>query len=122
MVQLPENLADVSNQIATRCAASEGNQFAHTGRGGLPINPINYISSNRPWQDLRAVTHEPTETVISLSSTTNESLAVDSPNDFVLEAAQWQIGATGEIELVAQKRVEVPANCLGHSDQAFESL
>ncbi|MGB3299378.1 MAG: S-layer family protein, partial [Phormidesmis sp.] len=55
LVQLPENLSDESNQIVAGCAAQNNNQFVSTGRGGLSNNPLQQLTSNQPWQDMRAI-------------------------------------------------------------------
>ena len=53
LVNLPLNLVDSSQQIATGCGSSQGSAFIATGRGGIPQNPTQEARSDRPWSDLR---------------------------------------------------------------------
>ena len=108
LVQLPENLEDASNQVVASCSAQEGNQFASTGRGGLPTNPLNVVTSNRPWQDFRGIEQLASERVAVRG---RESVAQEAP--ILQEAGEWRVSDMGEVELLASSRVEHTAeDCL----------
>ena len=109
LVELPENLEDASNQVSASCAAQTDNQFASTGRGGLPNNPSNKLSRNRPWQDFRIA-----DGGISDVSTSDIVTSAEPATAEVLqEAGQWQVNAGGDIELLASSAVENDhADCL----------
>ncbi|MFE4107177.1 two-partner secretion domain-containing protein, partial [Almyronema epifaneia] len=53
IVELPENVVDASNQVATGCAEQANSRFVATGRGGIPLNPSEQVASDRPWNDIR---------------------------------------------------------------------
>ncbi|MHC5832986.1 MAG: filamentous hemagglutinin, partial [Nostoc sp.] len=62
LMQLPVNLVDASQQIATGCANNQGSQFVATGRGGVPPNPLQQVTSDvydglrlRTWSDIRDI-------------------------------------------------------------------
>ncbi|MHC5828860.1 MAG: filamentous hemagglutinin, partial [Nostoc sp.] len=55
LMQLPVNLVDASQQIATGCANNQGSQFVATGRGGIPQNPLQQVTSERTWSDIRDI-------------------------------------------------------------------
>uniref|UniRef100_A0ACD5GMF4 Uncharacterized protein n=1 Tax=Desertifilum tharense IPPAS B-1220 TaxID=1781255 RepID=A0ACD5GMF4_9CYAN len=58
LVALPSNVNDPTQQIAVGCGETQGSRFVATGRGGVPENPIQQVSYDRPWQDLRDVSSE----------------------------------------------------------------
>ena len=49
VAELPGNVIDTSNQIASGCLAQPGNKFVTTGRGGMPQNPSQNLILNRRW-------------------------------------------------------------------------
>jgi large exoprotein involved in heme utilization and adhesion len=113
LVQLPANVTDPSQQIATGCAGSEGSRFVATGRGGIPQNPTQQIGSDvydglrlRTWSDIRD---------ISAYRKTGEVTAQipTSPETFI-QATSWHRNAQGKVELVADKsstQVQQPLTC-----------
>lgn len=103
LVALPESLEDTNNQIAAGCIA-QSNQFASTGRGGLPGNPMGQFSGNRLWQDTRS---HLSEGAVILSNISN-----DDENELV-EAQSWQMNAMGEVELMTASALSHQASsCL----------
>ncbi|MEH2380213.1 MAG: S-layer family protein, partial [Nostoc sp.] len=106
LVELPENVTDPSQQIATGCAGGEGSRFVATGRGGIPQNPTQEIGSGRTWSDIRD---------ISAYRKTGEVTAQIPPTPEVLiQATSWHRNADGKIELVADKsptQVQQPLTC-----------
>ncbi|WP_334946471.1 S-layer family protein [Nostoc sp.] len=95
LVQLPENVTDPSQQIATGCADSEGSQFVATGRGGVPQNPLQQVRSDRTWADIRDISaYRKTQKV--------QAQMPESP-EVLVQATSWHRNAQGKIELVADK-------------------
>jgi filamentous hemagglutinin family protein len=71
---LPTVPTDASNQIAQTCNASRENKFIIAGRGGLPPNANDPLTSDVVWQDSRAANSQPTA-----SSTTNDPNKLPPP-------------------------------------------
>jgi filamentous hemagglutinin family protein len=106
LVELPVELTDPSQQIATGCADTQGSSFVATGRGGIPQNPTQDIRSDRTWSDIRD---------ISAYRKTGEVTAQIPPTPEVLvQATGWRRNAIGKIELFADKataNVQQPLTC-----------
>ncbi|MEH1935815.1 MAG: S-layer family protein [Nostoc sp.] len=99
LVQLPANVTDPSQKIATGCAGGEGSSFVATGRGGIPENPTQQVMSDRTWDDLRDIsTYRKTGEVTAQMGA--------SPEMFV-QATSWHRNANGKVELIA---LQSPAN------------
>ncbi len=71
---LPTVPTDASNQIAQTCNASRENKFIIAGRGGLPPNADDPLTSDVVWQDSRATSSQPTT-----SNTTNDRNKLPPP-------------------------------------------
>jgi filamentous hemagglutinin family protein len=71
---LPTVPNDASNQIAQTCNASRENKFIIAGRGGLPPNANDPLTSDVVWQDARAANSQPTA-----SSTTTDPNKLPPP-------------------------------------------
>lgn len=102
LVELPANVTDPSQQIATGCADTSGSSFVATGRGGIPQNPTQEVRSDiydglrlRPWSDVRDLTLFPTTPAA-------QAQTQKSPETFV-QATSWRRNAQGKIELVANQ-------------------
>ncbi|MFB2891545.1 filamentous hemagglutinin N-terminal domain-containing protein [Aerosakkonemataceae cyanobacterium BLCC-F50] len=91
---------------ACRNKIADGSEFIITGRGGLPINPIEAIADEATWIDLRVATEPSTKSAgrteaqskISPSSTTSE----------IIEAQGWKINSQGKVVLVADTSTATP--------------
>jgi large exoprotein involved in heme utilization and adhesion len=102
LVELPINLADSSQQIATGCSHNTGSSFVATGWGGVPPNPTQEMRSGvydalrlRTWSDVRD---------LSTYHQTGEVTAQIPPSPKVLvQATSWHRNAQGKIELIADK-------------------
>jgi filamentous hemagglutinin family protein len=57
---LPNVPTDASNQIAQACGASRENKFVVAGRGGIPSNANDPLTSDVVWQDARGANSQPT--------------------------------------------------------------
>jgi filamentous hemagglutinin family protein len=95
VVQLPVNLVDTSQQIATGCDV-KGSRFVATGRGGLPANPTEQVENDRPWADIRNVStlQQPGQPI-----TTQRLTPKAHPP--IIEASELTRNSNGEIELIA---------------------
>jgi filamentous hemagglutinin family protein len=127
LVELPINLVDASNQISTACTPGTRqfqNTFISTGRGGLPLNPIEPLqdaTTIAQWVRLRLpLNAQTTQTHLSAeqdsqyplensAKTTNgEPTAISTTSKFttaiapLVEAQSWVVDVHGNIELVAQ--------------------
>jgi filamentous hemagglutinin family protein len=94
LTELPGNLVDPSQQIATGCNRNQGASFVITGRGGIPADPIQGLNSNRPWQDPRDVV--------------NSIATINSPQ--LIEATSWQLTPQGQPQLIAGRPIDAPKN------------
>jgi large exoprotein involved in heme utilization and adhesion len=106
LVELPANVTDPSQQIATGCADSEGSRFVATGRGGVPQNPLQQVTSDHTWSDIRNLT---------AYRKTGEVIAQIPTKEVVLvQATGWRRNTQGKIELIADKsptQVQQPLTC-----------
>ncbi len=117
LVRLPEKFIESNNQIATGCAADEGNSFVVTGRGGLPEDPTQTLRGRTIWRDLRTLVlnEDEGDYVETLHATSGSGAsrdvtveplgdrgesAFDHPSPIV-EAQGWIINSQGQVELVA---------------------
>jgi filamentous hemagglutinin family protein len=89
--QLPTVPTDASNQISQTCSPSNrDSKFAVTGRGGLPKNAYDLLSSDVVWKDPRAV-NQPI-----VSNTGNQpTKKISSP------AIGWVFDGKGKVTLIA---------------------
>jgi len=109
LVALPTELVDASRLIAQNCS-SDGSQvastFTVTGRGGLPDNPSETLSSNAVWTDLR-----PNPNLAATSSSPAIAARGSHPTAAPLVEAQgWVINDKGEIVLTASAPRVTPHN------------
>ncbi len=94
LVELPANVTDQSQQIASGCSNTNGSNFVATGRGGVPQNPTQEIMSDRTWSDTRDVSAFQNKTNAVITQTQK------SP-EVLVQATSWRRNAQGKIELVA---------------------
>jgi filamentous hemagglutinin family protein len=89
--QLPNVPTDASNQISQVCSASNRqNKLTVTGRGGLPPNANDPLTSDVVWQDARAASSQPAAS----SATTN-------PVKLAPPAVGWVFDGKGKVTLIA---------------------
>ncbi|MEM9089287.1 MAG: S-layer family protein [Cyanobacteria bacterium P01_F01_bin.53] len=120
LVELPEAPADVDNQITSACAASDGNQFIASGRGGLPVPPTTQTSGHRPWSDVRDMSaflpRENIEPSTTVTLSTDEKAQVTEPAGNLVEATRWNRATNGQVALLANESdvsaKTVPVSCL----------
>ena len=98
LVELPTDVVDASRMIATGCAASQGNSFVVTGRGGLPPTPEQQLDDDAEWLDRRRLTvaHSTQQPTTQTPSSTHTQHHAP-----IIEATGWQMTPTGKVILVA---------------------
>ncbi len=107
LVDLPVEIVDPSQQIATGCVSHGDSRFVAIGRGGVPQNPTQQVINDRTWEDMRdlAVYRH------------NHPVAQTPPSPtVVVEATHWQRDSDGTMALIAdQNPATLPAfaNCSG---------
>ncbi|MEH2361958.1 S-layer family protein [Nostoc sp.] len=113
LVELPANVTDPSQQIATGCAGGEGSSFVATGRGGVPRNPLQQVTSDvydglrlRTWADIRDIS--------AYGKAGEVTTQIPPFPEVLVQATSWHRNAQGKVELVADKpstQVQQPLNC-----------
>ncbi len=98
LVALPIDIIDPNQTIATDCSSDQSGSFVVTGRGGVPENPTQKLSSDRVWQDLRAIAGGDAAPSFATTRTIHASA--------LLEATTWLLNAQGQPELIAEHRIE----------------
>lgn len=100
LIALPEKIVDASKLIVTTCGVDEENsagQLAMTGRGGLPTNPNQVLSSQDLWEDLRLENFDN-----KVRSQLNPApQQIDRPEAIITEASGWNVSKNGKVTLVA---------------------
>jgi filamentous hemagglutinin family protein len=101
LVELPTLLADASNIIDTSCAAfANGNssQFTITGRGGLPPNPYEPLSTDVVWSDTRT-------SAITTQQQARKTPAAKPPSKAetveIVPASGWVFNGKGQVTLIS---------------------
>ncbi len=124
LAQLPTDVVDASGAIATGCAATEGNSFVVTGRGGLPPNPEQQLDDDAEWLDRRRLT------VAQQTNSGTDGSQQHSEDRFdtrhpthhspLIEATGWVVAPTGQVIVTASatnvtspNRWGQPVNCDG---------
>jgi filamentous hemagglutinin family protein len=95
LVELPENVTDPSQQIASGCSANQGSSFVATGRGGIPQNPSQDVRSDRTWSDIRDIS--------AYRSKQQVQAQVSQSPQTLVQATSWHRNAQGKVELIADK-------------------
>lgn len=99
LVELPENLADASDQIAQNpCQKGSGSEFIVTGRGGLPSSPNDNFSSDNVRVDL--VNPAATSSSNSQAAINNQSVTHTNAKS-ITPAQGWVFNNKGEVVLTA---------------------
>ena len=89
--ELPNTTTDASNQISQVCSANNRqNKLTVTGRGGLPPNANDPLTSDVVWQDARAASSQP-----AISSATHNPAKLPPP------AVGWVFDDKGKVTLIA---------------------
>ena len=123
LVQLPDNLEDASRQVVASCESRAiDNQFTSSGRGGVPSNPFGAIANDTVWNDFRALEGIASEEIQKQNNAAVgevNAARVRQENAVIREARQWEINASGQVELTAAKRVHPSVTrCLEQSNSS----
>ena len=107
LIQLPTEVVDASDAIATGCRDVRGSSFVVTGRGGLPPTPEQALGDDPRWRDWR------TPAVVSRQPNLNEGANIPSSSNPVntkpmtvsplVEATGWVFGRDGQVILTASE-------------------
>jgi len=116
LANLPTEVIDASNQIAQACgtrgAEAGKNEFIITGRRGMPSNPHEPLSDERPLDDI----HPPAEFSSSRNSKPNARRIVtpqsvtSNAKPPIVEAQGWMINDKGQVVLTATASTATPHN------------
>jgi len=93
LVELPANVTDPSQQVATGCSHHTGSSFVATGRGGIPQNPTQEIASERTWSDVRDLS--------AYRKTGEVTVQIPTSPDVLVQATSWHRNPQGKVELIA---------------------
>ncbi|MGI0495183.1 filamentous hemagglutinin N-terminal domain-containing protein [Alkalinema pantanalense CENA528] len=117
LTELPVNVADASQKIATGCSSTQGSQFVATGRGGLPQNPQQEVTGDRTWKDLRDLSaYRGQPSTVATQPATQPVL---------VQASGFQRKADGTIDLIASPAPVNPptiATCSGQNVKMVRTL
>ncbi|GAA6619195.1 filamentous hemagglutinin N-terminal domain-containing protein [Scytonema sp. NUACC26] len=98
LVQLPTEPVNV--EVVQGCQAggqqSSSVAFFNTGRGGLPVNPYEPLSSSNIWEDVSAPPQ------VTDGETRRQATNLANLPDKIVEAQGWVINKKGEVVLVAE--------------------
>lgn len=94
LVELPDNVVDVTRLIADRCLpARKGSSFIITGRGGIPASPNESMGGETLLVDLVTLDGE--------TQGRSEPELDNNTETKIVEATGWVINEKGEVVLVA---------------------
>jgi filamentous hemagglutinin family protein len=100
LIELPANITDSSQQIATGCSNNTSSSFVATGRGGVPQNPTQEVRSDvydglrlRTWSDIRDIS--------AFRQNSSVTAQIPQSREVLVQATSWHRNAQGKIELVA---------------------
>ncbi|MBD2605514.1 S-layer family protein [Scytonema hofmannii FACHB-248] len=117
LVELPANVTDPSQQIATGCASNQGSSFVATGRGGVPQNPTQEVRSDRTWSDTRDIS--------AFRKIGEVTAQIPESPETLVQATSWHRNAQGKIELIADKsptQAQQPLTCAAVPKSSFMLL
>lgn len=101
LVELSQNPLQPGDRIVRGCGTGLGSQFIVTGRGGLPPNPEQQLTGDRPWTDLRDLSAF--RSPVALNSRSSDPQEND--RHIIVEANAWIVHPDGTIELVFDRQV-----------------
>ena len=108
LLALPTEVVDASTLIAQNCSeAAQASQFIVTGRGGLPPNPDDALSSDAVWKDTRLSVTPANQQLPPAAATVQSSPATAR---IISPAASWVFDDKGQVTLVAQAPAPTPYN------------
>ncbi|MBW4478802.1 MAG: filamentous hemagglutinin N-terminal domain-containing protein [Tolypothrix brevis GSE-NOS-MK-07-07A] len=112
ILRLPAEVFNASRQIAQSCGdrnAGKTNEFIVTGRGGLPLSPDDFLSSDVVWSDTRLIT-----TGQKPSSKTTATISSRPDPVEIIPATGWVFNDQGEVTLTADAPNGLRPNFIMH--------
>lgn len=94
LINFSQEVVNPAEQVVAGCQWTGDSEFVATGRGGVPANPDQPLSSRRTWSDIRELSQFRGETVSTVPD-------VSEPSQPLVEANTWVRREDGTIELVA---------------------
>jgi filamentous hemagglutinin family protein len=107
LIALPAVLVNSPELVASNCNAfigKKGSEFTITGRGGLPLSPDDFLSSDVVWSDTRVLAM--TTQRQNLNTTTAKF--VDRSPVAIAPATGWIFNNKGEVTLISHAANNVP--------------
>ncbi|WP_157229339.1 S-layer family protein [Rivularia sp. PCC 7116] len=95
LTQLPSDVVDSSQKVASGCSVNQSNSFTVVGKGGLAVNPQEAVAEVNAWNDLRDLN------ITNRNQQRNIQVENDSPK-LIIEATGWVVNKEGNIEFIAQ--------------------
>ncbi|BAY82145.1 filamentous hemagglutinin family outer membrane protein [Calothrix parasitica NIES-267] len=105
LVELPTELTDSSQQIASGCSTNSGSTFVATGRGGIPQNPNERVDLNPSWSDIRNLSAYRKR---NNNTVENTQISQISNKPAIVEATGFIRNENGKIELIALSPTSLP--------------
>ncbi|MGM3307457.1 two-partner secretion domain-containing protein [Anabaena sp. WFMT] len=102
LVELPENVTDSSQQIATGCSDTSSSSFVATGRGGIPQNP-NQQAGRDVYDGIHLSTWSDIRDISAYRQTEEAQAQIPQSSEVLVQAIGWRRNANGKIELIAAK-------------------
>ncbi|MGB3636139.1 MAG: filamentous hemagglutinin, partial [Rivularia sp. (in: cyanobacteria)] len=99
LIELPSTLVGTTG-IKAGCAASEGNNFVVSGKGGLPQSPDDLFSGKTTVTELFDLV--PTEESSSNIRNENSNVNLDNQKNKIVEATGWIKDSDGNVIFVAK--------------------
>jgi filamentous hemagglutinin family protein len=106
LAELPTDVVDGTRQIDRRCTpggAAQDNSFTITGRGGLPPNPTDPLTSEAVIADWVTLNSEE-----NTNRVTPEANPTSATPKLLVEAQSWTYSPNGQVVLVAQAPTVTP--------------
>ncbi|NEU74558.1 filamentous hemagglutinin N-terminal domain-containing protein [Hassallia byssoidea VB512170] len=97
LLQLSAGVVNTPRLVSSSCAAfdKKGSEFTVTGRGGLPLSPDDFLSSDVIWTDTRLLS----ATTAQQSRTSAAKLSI--PKVEIVPATGWVFNGKGEVTLIS---------------------
>lgn len=112
LVELPINLVDATSLVASTCRpySKEKNRLTLAGRGGLPPNPVEPLSGNATWIDLRtsSASESGRGAAEQRSRRTQENTLAPNTAPQIVEATGIAIASNGKLILTANASTVTP--------------
>ncbi|MBD2606145.1 filamentous hemagglutinin N-terminal domain-containing protein [Scytonema hofmannii FACHB-248] len=97
LLQLPAGIVNTPILVSSSCAAfdNKGSEFIVTGRGGLPLSPDDFLSSDVVWTDSRL------SAITAQQSRTSPAKPAKPKAIEIVPATGWVFNGKGEVTLIS---------------------